>query len=118
MSKYQISRLNPFPHEGSPCVKWWVDVDALNFPGKLLFKSPESKQVVAEDKPVIENVVIGDSVRCVVGLLRVLQQDSRLQLRPVLFTDPGEFKFRFLGHLLFRCCACLFRVQSKVFNNL
>lgn len=31
-----------------------------------------------------------------VELLRVLQKNPRLQLRPVLLPDPGEFEFGFL----------------------
>ncbi len=68
----------------------------LILPGKLLFQRFECKKVVAEDETVIEQVVVGYTVRRVIGLLRVFEQDTRLKPGPVLLPDPGEFKFRFL----------------------
>ena len=50
----------------------------------------ERKQVIAEDESIIEDVVIGDPVRGVVRLLRVLQENTRLQPRPVLLSYPGK----------------------------
>jgi hypothetical protein len=100
-----------------------ADEDALHFPGELLFQRLESEQIVPTDEPVVEDVP--DFIRrertqgaqririfcvlCVLlrpflhaelrmmGLVRLLQQDARLQLRPVLLADPGEFEFGFLG---------------------
>ena len=74
-----------------------VDVDALDLASELLLQGLERQQVVAEDEPVIEDVVARHALRSVIRLLRVFQQDARLQLRPILFADPGEFKLRF-GH--------------------
>ena len=41
-----------------------------------------------------------DPVPGVVRLLRVFQQNARLQLRPVLLADPGQFQLLLLGHAL------------------
>ena len=77
-----------------------IDVDALNFTSELLFQRFEGEEIVAEDEAVIEKVVVGNAVLGVVGVLRVLQQNPRLQLRPVLLSDPGEFQFSALiAHL-------------------
>ena len=48
--------LNPIlvVFERDPGVVRWVDVDAFDLAGKLLFESFEGKQVVAEDETVIE----------------------------------------------------------------
>ena len=51
-------------------------------------------QVVAEDEAVVEQIVVGDAMRGVAGLLRVLQQDARLQPRPILLPDPDQFESR------------------------
>ena len=71
-----------------------VNEDALDPAGEFLFESFEGEEVVAEDEAVIEQVVVGDAVLGVVGPLRVLLQNPRLQPRSVLLTDPGEFEFR------------------------
>ncbi|MEK7335745.1 MAG: hypothetical protein AAB222_10535, partial [Candidatus Binatota bacterium] len=47
---------------------------------------------------VVENVAVSHTVGRVIGLLRVLQQDSRLQLWSVLLSDPGQFEFGFSRH--------------------
>jgi hypothetical protein len=70
-----------------------INEDALNLAGELLFERFEGQQVVPEDESVVEDVVIADSVDGVVRLFRVLQQNARLQLRPVLLPNPGEFEF-------------------------
>lgn len=73
-----------------------INVDALDFARELLLKCFEGEQVVAEDEAIIEDVVVGDSMRGMVSLSRVLQQNARLQLRPVLLPDPGKLEFRLL----------------------
>ncbi len=50
------------------------------------------------NEAVVEEVPVRDPVRRVIRLLRLLQQNPWLQLRPVLFPDPSEFKFLFFGH--------------------
>jgi hypothetical protein len=71
----------------------WINIDALDLAGEFLFECFESEKVVAEDETVIEPIVVGDTVLRVVRFVRILQQNPRLQLRPVLFPDPGEFEF-------------------------
>ena len=55
-------------------------------------KRPERQQVGAEDQPVVELVMIRHLCLRVVRLLRVLQQDARLQPGPLVFSNPGQFK--------------------------
>ena len=43
-------------------------------------------------------IVLRHPMLRVVRLRRILQQDARLQLRPVLLADPGQFEFLFLCH--------------------
>lgn len=74
-----------------------IDVDALDLAGELLFEGFQGKQVVAEDQAIVEQVAVGDPVHRMVGPLLVLQQDARLQLRPVLLPDPCQFEL-WLGH--------------------
>jgi hypothetical protein len=74
-----------------------IDVNALHLPGELLFQRLESEQIVPADEPVVEEVPVRNPVLRVMGLVRLLQQDARLQLRPVLLADPGGFEFGFLG---------------------
>ena len=62
-----------------------VNIDALDLPRERLFERFEREEVVAEDKAVIEQVVIGHPMRSMVRLLQVFQQDSRL--------NPGRFSF-------------------------
>ena len=52
-------------------------------------------------KPVFQDTLIEEvranyTLRRVVNLLRVFEQDTRLQAGPVLLADPGEFEFGFL----------------------
>jgi len=75
---------------------------------------PRAGFVIPWDKLVVEYVVTSDPVRGVVGLLRaclpkprrrqVLQQNARLQLRPVVLPNPGEFEFGFI-HLAEESCS-------------
>jgi len=79
-----------------------INVDALDLAGEFLFKRFECQQVVAEDEPIIEEIVIGDTMRRVARLLRVFEQDAWLQPRPVLLADPGQFQSFFMitvGHV-------------------
>jgi len=61
------------------------------------------EQVVPEDQPVVEDVVLRHAMLRVIGLLRVFQQNPRLQLGPILLADPGEIEFlmlHFFGSVL------------------
>src|SRR2546429_8087300 len=76
-------------------VVWGVDVDAFDPAGELLLQRLQREQVVAKDQAVIEKVVVREAVSRVVGLLRVFQEDTRLQLRSDLLSDPGQFELLF-----------------------
>ena len=54
--------------------------------------------VAAKDQPVVEDVVFGDPMRGVMGERRVFEQDTRLQPRPLLLPNPGQFKFLLSRH--------------------
>jgi hypothetical protein len=76
-------------------IVWGINVDALDFARKFLFKRLEREQIIAQNQFVVEKVVICDTVLGVIRLLRVFQQDARLQPGPVLLPDPGQFEFLF-----------------------
>jgi hypothetical protein len=78
----------------------WVDEDALHLAGELLFQRLQRQQVVPEDQPVVEDVVVGDAVRRVIRLPAVLDEDARLQLRPVILADPRQFQLLLPVHPL------------------
>ena len=75
-----------------------VDADALDLAHELLFECFEGEQVVTKDEAVIENITVSHPVRSVGRLFRVFQQNTRLQLGPVLFANPGECEFLLAGH--------------------
>lgn len=79
--------------KGTTSVIRRIDINTFDLAGEFLFERLERKQVVSEDEAVIEAVLVGNPMRGVVGLLAILQQDARFQLRPVLFPNPGEFEF-------------------------
>ena len=56
-----------------------VNIDTLDFASKLLFQCLKGKEVVAKDKSVIEDVMVGDAMRGVAGLVRAFQENARLQ---------------------------------------
>ena len=70
-----------------------INVDALDLARKFLLQRLKRQQVIAENQPVIENIIFGNSVRRMVRLRRIFDEYSGLQLRPVLLADPGEFEF-------------------------
>ncbi len=86
--------------ESIASIIWWINVNTFNLPSKLLLQCLQGQQIIAEDKPVVEDILVRHPVRRMIRLLRVLQQNPRLQPRPILFSDPGEFK------LLFFSCHC------------
>ncbi len=71
---------------------------ALYLSRTLLLQRLQRQQVVTEDEPVVEDVVLCHPMLCVIRIGRTLQQDARLQLGPVLLADPGELEFLFDGH--------------------
>ncbi len=88
--------------EGAAGVVGRVDEDALHLARELGLQRLQRQQVVPEDQPVVEEVVVGHAVGGVVGARRVLPQDARLQARALLLAGPGQFETRFAvrGHVL------------------
>ena len=78
--------------EGRASVVRRIDEDALHLASKLLLQRLEREQVVAKDEPVVEDVLLADTLLGVLALLRVFKQDARLQPRPVLLANPGQFQ--------------------------
>src|SRR5574337_257750 len=84
-----------------PSVVWRIDVDALHLARKLLLERLERQQVVTKDQPVVEQIAITHPLRRMIRPLRLLQQNSWLQLRPLVLADPGEFEFLPVRHASF-----------------
>jgi hypothetical protein len=82
--------------EGAAGVVGRIDEDAFHPAGELGFERLQREQVVAEDEPVVEDVVFGDSLRRVIGERSVLEQDARLELRSPVLAHPGEFELLLL----------------------
>ena len=59
--------------EGRPRVVRRIDVDAFDLPRELLLQRLQREEVVAEDQTVVENVMVGDAMGCVIGTGGVLQ---------------------------------------------
>ena len=53
--------------------------------------SGEAQQVVTEDQSIVENIAIQYPLFGVVTLVRVFEQNARLQLRPRILANPCEF---------------------------
>ena len=67
----------------------WINEHALHLPRKLRLQRLQRQQVVAEDQPVVEEVILRHPMLRVITPRRVFQQNARLQLRPVFLADPG-----------------------------
>ena len=79
-------------------IEWWIPINTLDLAGELLFERFEGEQIVAKDEPVIEAVVVRDALLGVIRLLRVFEQDARLQPGPVLLPNPSQFQFLLFRH--------------------
>src|SRR2546422_5375634 len=77
--------------ERRTCIVGWINKDALDLACEFLFKGFESEEIVPKNEAIIENVVVSHFMLGVIRLLDVFQQDARLQLRPMLLTNPGQF---------------------------
>lgn len=97
--------------ECTSCVVWRVDIDALNLASKFLFEGFEREEVVAENKLVIEKVVVGQPMLGVVRILRVLQQDTRLQLGR--FALPIQVS----SSRVFCLLICRFGLEARVYRK-
>ena len=68
-----------------------VNEYALHLARELRLQRLQRKQVIPEDKMVVENIVLRHPVHRMTGPVWLFQQNPRLQLRPVLFANPSEF---------------------------
>ena len=68
----------------------------LIFPANFLLQCLKGQQIVAEDKAVVEDIVVCDAMRSVVGLFGIFKKDARLQPWPVPLPNPSQFKFLLL----------------------
>lgn len=84
--------------EGAAGVVRRIDHHALHLPRVFLFEGLEAEEVVTAYEQIVEDISIRDPVRGMIRPLRLLQQDARLQPRPVLLADPCEFEFLLFGH--------------------
>ena len=69
-----------------------IDKNALHLAGKVLLKRLQRKKVVALNKDVVEDVVIGDARPRVIGLGGVLDEDARLKTWAVILANPCQFE--------------------------
>ena len=77
--------------EGAAGVVRRVDENAFHLARKLRLQCLERQQVVTKDQSIVEDVVVRNAMLGVIGLLRVFQQDARLQPWTFFLADPGEF---------------------------
>jgi hypothetical protein len=84
--------------KSASCIVWRINIYTLNPAGELLLKGFERKKVVAEDQAIIEKVIVCNSLLGVMRLGRILNQDARLKLWPVVLANPVEFELLFFGH--------------------
>ena len=77
--------------EGAAGVVRGINENAFHLASKLRLQRLERQQVIAKDQAVVEDVVIRNPMLGVVRLLRVFQQDARLQPRSLFLANPGEF---------------------------
>jgi hypothetical protein len=77
--------------EGRPGVVGRVNEDEFHLPGELLLQRLQREKVVAEDEPVVENVVIRDTLCSVITLFGIFEKYSRFELRSIFFANPGQF---------------------------
>lgn len=45
------------------------------------------------DEHVVEDVILTDALRGMIGLFGFFNEDTRFQLRTLILPDPSEFKF-------------------------
>jgi hypothetical protein len=103
-SKKAMQEFGPVAHQAQPnrmlntivivfkrllSIERRVDINALDLACKFLFERSKSKQVVPEDQPIVELVVVRYTLLGVIRLRRVFQENPGLQFGPVLLADPG-----------------------------
>ena len=91
------------------CIVWRVNVNTLNLSGKVLFKGAERKKIVAVNEHIARpRFPIGESPGFDLPktIFRGVKEQTRLYCkRLVIFTNPCEFQFIYLGlcHLFLSC---------------
>jgi hypothetical protein len=75
--------------KSTPCVIRRINVNTLDLTSELLFECFQCQEVIAKDESVIENIVVGDTMRGVIRLFWFFQQDTWFQLRPIFLANPG-----------------------------
>lgn len=84
--------------ESTACVVWGIYKYTLYLPCKLLLQRLQRQQIVSKYHPIIEDILIRQSVPGMIGFFCVFQENPRLKLGPIFFSDPVEFQFLFLIH--------------------
>ena len=83
--------------EGAAGVVRRIDEHAFDLAGKLLLQRLQRQQVVAKDQPVVEQIRLRHPMPGMIRQRLILQQDARLQPRPLLLADPGQLQFLFFS---------------------
>src|SRR4051812_5305280 len=84
--------------ECTACVVWRVNANTSHPSGELLLQCLQSQQVVTEDEPIIEDVLVRHAVRRVVRSVELLHENTWLQPWPVLLPDPRQFQPLLVAH--------------------
>jgi hypothetical protein len=74
--------------KGTAGVVGRVYVDAFYLAGKFLFQGFEGKEVVAENKAVVEDVFFTGTMPGMAAFGRVFQQDAGFEAGAVFLADP------------------------------
>src|ERR1700733_12031998 len=77
-----------------------INIDTFNFATKFLLQGLKRQQIVAKDQSVVEDIMIGNSLRGMIRLRWIFKKNPRLQAWPCFLPDPIEFK----SMLYFRHC--------------
>lgn len=79
--------------KGSSGVVRWINVNAFNLAGEILFKGFKCKKVVAVDQHILRRLVA-------VRLARVFNENARLELELFAFSYPSQFQFLLVIHVV------------------
>jgi len=113
IGKQAFDQFQPIPHQSQPdrmlnpivimcksgtSVIGRVYENALDLSGVLGLEGLEGEKVVAEDELVVEEIVFSYSMRSMVTLVGIFDEDPWFEAGAGFFTDPGEFEFGLGGH--------------------
>ncbi len=73
----------------------WINENAFDASCKLLLQRLQPQQVVTKDQSIVEDVILSNAMRRMIRKRRVFEQNPRLQPRPVLLSNPSQFKLVF-----------------------